>query len=167
MILKEFSIINKHGRNIVQYEVQCDVCNTIFVRYKRHLNTHSCSVGCRKIIQEKALKVLCANCGKILSKSPSRLRKSKSEKYFCNLKCRKDGQRHIPELYGTDFKFSGNSYRSHALSIYGKVCQLCGFNKNESALEVHHKDKNRNNNTITNLIVLCANCHKIIHSGIT
>jgi 5-methylcytosine-specific restriction endonuclease McrA len=54
------------------------------------------------------------------------------------------------------------SYRFRALTHYGKVCQTCGFD-NELALEVHHIDSNRENNVLSNLTVLCANCHTIKH----
>lgn len=30
-------------------------------------------------------------------------------------------------------------------------------------LVVHHRDRNRKNNSVTNLAVLCANCHKKEH----
>jgi hypothetical protein len=40
----------------------------------------------------------------------------------------------------------------------GKVCERCGYAKVE-ILQVHHKDRNRNNNSLTNLELLCPNCH--------
>lgn len=56
------------------------------------------------------------------------------------------------------------TYRQRALSHYKSCCGRCGFT-NILALEVHHKDRNRNNNTMDNLEVLCANCHKIEHGS--
>lgn len=44
-----------------------------------------------------------------------------------------------------------------------KQCEHCGYDKIPEILGVHHKDKNRNNNNISNLIVLCPNCHSIEH----
>jgi len=41
-------------------------------------------------------------------------------------------------------------------------CNRCK-NKDLRVLEVHHKDRNRKNNKIENLEILCANCHKIEH----
>lgn len=60
-------------------------------------------------------------------------------------------------------KEGATTYRSRALRHYGCICSVCGFS-NILALEVHHIDKNRDNNSIENLKVLCANCHRIIHS---
>ena len=40
----------------------------------------------------------------------------------------------------------------------GVVCERCGYNKKE-ILHVHHKDRNRNNNELENLELICPNCH--------
>jgi predicted restriction endonuclease len=53
-------------------------------------------------------------------------------------------------------------YRRYALRTYGEKCELCGYNKYKEALEVHHIDKNRRNNNIKNLMVLCPNCHRLL-----
>jgi len=42
-------------------------------------------------------------------------------------------------------------------------CELCGQQKN---VLIHHKDRNRNNNSLQNLQILCASCHAIEHTRI-
>jgi 5-methylcytosine-specific restriction endonuclease McrA len=42
----------------------------------------------------------------------------------------------------------------------GSLCNRC---KSSNNLGVHHKDRNRSNNEISNLEVLCARCHRIEH----
>lgn len=37
-------------------------------------------------------------------------------------------------------------------------CARCAYNKYE-ILQVHHKDRNRNNNRLENLELICPNCH--------
>src|SRR3989344_3474193 len=57
--------------------------------------------------------------------------------------------------------------------VHRKQCQKCGKEaKIISAeklkhinLDVHHIDKNRNNNHINNLFVLCRGCHNRVHNG--
>lgn len=43
-----------------------------------------------------------------------------------------------------------------------KVCEKCRGNKN---LNVHHKDGNRKNNNLSNLLLLCKSCHSKEHRG--
>jgi hypothetical protein len=66
----------------------------------------------------------------------------------------------------------------------GGCCQICGYNRSHKALEFHHIDPNekemgfgetRANNVKWSLLVeelrkcilLCSNCHKEVHEGIT
>jgi len=45
-----------------------------------------------------------------------------------------------------------------------KSCERCGYDAVPKILGVHHKDRNRNNNEIFNLEVLCPNCHSLEHN---
>ena len=42
-------------------------------------------------------------------------------------------------------------------------CQRCGYNNEPLILGIHHKDRNRHNNDISNLEILCPNCHSLEH----
>jgi hypothetical protein len=44
------------------------------------------------------------------------------------------------------------------LNIRGNKCERCEYNKTE-ILHVHHKDKDRKNNDLGNLELICPNCH--------
>lgn len=52
-------------------------------------------------------------------------------------------------------------YREFAFKHLGKSCMLCNSGRN---LTIHHKDKNRNNNLLENLTVVCRSCHQKIHN---
>ena len=88
---------------------------------------------------------------KELSKTPERKEykrnqwKKHKEKY---LKIR------VKKSYGLDFE----DYKKMV-----SKCPLCGFNK--YPCDIHHKDKNKKNNNINNLIGLCPSCHMGIHRG--
>jgi len=44
------------------------------------------------------------------------------------------------------------------ISKRGGKCEKCGYNKTE-ILHVHHKDRDRKNNDLGNLELICPNCH--------
>jgi hypothetical protein len=52
------------------------------------------------------------------------------------------------------------NYRKLAFDHYPAVCAHCGFGIRD-VLEVAHIDCNRANNAISNLVILCPNCHKM------
>lgn len=50
----------------------------------------------------------------------------------------------------------------HLLKLKGNLCECCGLSEwlgDPITLEVHHIDGNRVNNELTNLQLLCPNCH--------
>lgn len=44
------------------------------------------------------------------------------------------------------------------LNTRGNKCERCGYDKYE-ILQVHHKNRDRDNNTLNNLELICPNCH--------
>ena len=68
------------------------------------------------------------------------------------------------------------------IAYKGGCCQICGYNKCESALEFHHinpeikefgigengltRSISKNKNEVDKCILVCANCHREIHAGL-
>lgn len=52
-------------------------------------------------------------------------------------------------------------YRKVCFSVWKKKCILCEF---DMVVEVHHLDGNHNNNDENNLVPLCPNHHRAIHT---
>lgn len=52
------------------------------------------------------------------------------------------------------------NYRKLAFDAYEPICVHCGFGIPQ-VLEVAHLDGKRQNNDVTNLVILCPNCHKM------
>jgi hypothetical protein len=52
------------------------------------------------------------------------------------------------------------NYRKLAFAHYPPVCAHCGHGIRD-VLEVAHIDCNRANNEVSNLVILCPNCHKM------
>ncbi len=105
----------------------------------------------------KILEKLCPNCNKVYTVPDN---KKGRNQQTCSTGC-----------YNTLFRTGINSpnYKTGISSYRAKIitdtstCNRCGF---AEVLEVHHKDRNRLNNSIDNLEILCPNCHAMEHRGV-
>jgi len=132
----------------------CKVCKKAIYRrpiqLKRSNGGAYCSMKCYGLScrQEKP----CVVCGKMILAS--------FHKKTCSRAC--------SNIYRTGIKYGRSSPKDkvknyQALKIRllkrdGKSCSRCGYNKHE-ILQVHHIDKNRENNELDNLEMICPNCH--------
>ena len=154
----------------------CPVCTNTFNASITELNRGNakvCSRQCARYVARKSntkLKisnVICAYCDKEFYISPSKFRNSKSGLYFCTRNHKDMAQRiesGFNEMWPSHYTDGKHvKYRKFALTHYGNVCQLCGYNKYSCVLQVHHIDHNRQNNKIENLLVCCPTCHMEQH----
>lgn len=151
----------------------CEACSKEFsvrpIDLKRGFGKF-CSVKCSSKHQNRRkanlITINCSLCEKIIQRKESQIKKSKSGLLFC-CKRHKDLAQRLSSgfslIYPSHYK-DGKfiDYRKLAFDFYEHKCSECQFS-NILALDVHHKDANRNNNIITNLQILCANCHTIKH----
>lgn len=76
-----------------------------------------------------------------------------------NARTRKDER-----LFVAD-KITTAAIKHRVIELRGRCCELCGqteeWEDSSLVLQVHHKDGNRKNNQLTNLMVLCPNCHAL------
>lgn len=123
-----------------------------------------CSRECVFENQKKGKEVSCFICNKRVYKSLKSLTRSKSGKFFCSKSCQTIWRNSV--FVGSNhgnWKGGEKSYRETMLrnSII-QTCKRCKIN-DVRILAVHHKDKNRQNNKLENLLWLCHNCHYLIH----
>lgn len=52
--------------------------------------------------------------------------------------------------------------KKHLMQL-NPCCQKCKWKKVPKVLHIHHKDRNPLNNQLSNLELLCPNCHAIEH----
>ena len=112
----------------------------------------------------------CAYCAKTFYRNASN-QKNKSGFQFCSKPCKDSAQRKenadtfsgmMPDHYGTG-SVSKSKYRLKAFQHKPRVCEECSYDSVPEILQVHHIDRNRKNNHISNLRILCPNCHQIDH----
>ena len=151
---------------------ECLNCSVVFeaeARYVARGHGKYCSRKCssehrktNKIVKTPNCK--CAQCDKPLYRNNTKLKASKSGLMFCNRKCKEQAQRigGIEAIQPSHYN-STTSYRAIAFRAYPNECNVCGYSKCSAALEVHHKDRDRNNNSLPNLVILCRNCHAEEH----
>lgn len=167
MILQEIRKHDNAGKIRKFLEIRCDNCKEIFYRQTRlyKAKVDGCSPKCLSLIKGDAQLVNCAHCNKEHYKPNSKLENSRSGLYFCSRECKDTGQTYIKAIQPDHYGSGESDYRTRAIKEYGAKCNRCDYSENIAAIVVHHKDHSRENNTIDNLEVLCANCHAIEHWG--
>lgn len=142
----------------------CEYCN---ITYKsKHSPQRFCSRHCANLAKTNGLPqtITCEVCGKTQVRAPSKL-KSKSGIYFCSRDCKCKAQRTesqvseiVPFHYGKSLAYKAIAFRN-----LPHTCSRCNYQEHPEILQVHHKDKNRQNNNLENLEILCPNRHAIEH----
>lgn len=148
---------------------QCDCGNQKEIQTSHLTNGQTLSCGCinKSKNPNKQWPRYCLNCGKQLSKSQNK---------YCSTICQNEYQRNqdVEKIFNGEMSGLKNaitsspkikdSLRSYLLKRANYSCEICGCNwinpySNQTILEIHHIDGNRNNNLEDNLQVLCPNCH--------
>lgn len=148
--------------------VSCETCSkSFYVKPNRLLKGWGrfCSKACQHHGQRTGMYCSCHVCGKRIYKTLTDQQRSKSKLFFCGKSCQTKWRN--SELYtGKNHKNWVNgesSYRQRLLrSKLARNCSKC-LTSDQRILAVHHKDKDRSNNDLANLIWLCHNCHYLVH----
>lgn len=148
--------------------VKCRICVKQFYVKPSHRERgwgKFCSIKCRTKSQLKGKNVNCFSCAKQIYRTPKDLRSSKSGKFFCSKSCQTIWRNRI--LFSgenhSNWKYGKSVYRRILIDAsQNKFCNLCRI-LDMRILVVHHKDHNRENNKVDNLMWLCLNCHFLVH----
>ena len=125
-----------------------------------------CSNSCHYAAIRSGKYVPCGTCGKEIYRPPKRLKLAKYKNYFCNKSCQTVWRNKI--FFGPNHKSWKDGHSSSAsvtaLNRTGraKACEVC-MTSDKRILAVHHKDRDRTNNSGKNLSWLCHNCHFLVH----
>ena len=147
--------------------VKCKICETEFYIKPSHQKLgwgKYCSNICRTKSQFNGKGVKCYICNKDVYRSNAKLKRSRSGKYFCTKKCQTLWRNSI---YIEDRSANWTNGRSSYRKIMTRrdlisICALCNLSDTR-VLVIHHKNRNREDNSISNLTCLCLNCHFLVH----
>ncbi len=149
----------------------CENCNSSFMAKEWSLKRgwgKFCSRRCHYLKTRNGKIISCEICGKEKYRNPIKLKLSKSGKFFCSKSCQTvwrnqefSGPRHKM------WKDGSSTYRD--VLTKARIKQTCAFCriKDTRVMVAHHKDRNRKNYDLDNLMWLCHNCHYRIHNGKT
>ena len=109
-----------------------------------------CSMSCYGMASRK--ETPCVVCGNLILAS--------KHKKTCSRSCANKNRAEIK--YGMsspkDKVRSQRALKIRLLDIRGNSCGRCDYSKFE-ILQIHHKDRDRTNNDLANLELICPNCH--------
>lgn len=125
----------------------CQRCGRQFKRYAGHLAQKFCSLQCVKSPPLEAR--LCEYCGIEFIPKKVGIR-------FCTKACGSKSR-----WQGKDTRV--RQTRKTQLLQSSPKCSRCGYFKVSGILQLHHKDRNQDNNSFGNLELLCPNCHEEEH----
>lgn len=147
--------------------VKCGICSAEFYVKPSHQKLgwgKYCSNNCRSKSQFNGKKVQCFVCAAETYRSVTKLNRSKSKKYFCSKKCQTLWRNSIYiEDRSSNWKGGEASYRKimSRRDLISK-CAICNISDTR-LLIIHHRNRNRKDNSVSNLICLCLNCHFLVH----
>lgn len=134
---------------------KCEECNTEFTHISSRANRAKyCSRKCYHKAQSRkgTVEYVCQHCEKRFLDAPSHKRK------YCSKAC-------VNKANKATWRGTYSTVRK--VMIARKMltkCERCSYSEHPEILGVHHKDRNRHNNDLTNLEVLCPICHSLEHS---
>ena len=139
---------------------ECSLCRILFYKKPSRINDKNyCSKRCHNTSMKIGSIYRCKVCNKEVYRKPCEIRKNKTGDVFCSKKCQATEQ----NCFGkAAYNFKGldvKDYRVKAMRFLPNKCNRCGYEKLVSILQVHHIDRDRHNNDISNLEILCPNCH--------
>lgn len=153
---------------------ECKQCRSkIISKYGKVFCSRSCAATFNNLKKPKTI-IACLNCNKNFEIYPSEKHKRK----YCSKKCGAEHRSNsiwIPikekiardEIFYDEWSEQINRYyRRFLIEECGASCTKCGWAKiNEFTkkvpIELEHKDGDCTNNSLSNLELLCPNCHSL------
>jgi 5-methylcytosine-specific restriction endonuclease McrA len=134
---------------------KCAVCGKLIYRRPSQIERNNgsvfCSIFCYGISTRK--ETPCIVCGKpiLASQNKKTCSRACSNTHRIGIKYKQSEPKKDKVKYQQGLKL-------RLLKMRGMKCEKCGYDKYE-ILQIHHKDRDRGNNDLDNLELICPNCH--------
>lgn len=137
--------------------VTCSRCNEPFRRHNGHVTQKFCSHACRF---PKPARRRCMHCTEWF-----RPRRANPNQECCSRECsrRRWSQQRKLTNRNSGIWCNEREAKAELLKQQKGACKSCGWNRTPEVLELHHKDRNRKNKRLSNLELICPNCHAEDH----
>lgn len=142
----------------------CEQCNNLFSqkdknkKYLKRFCCKSCSASYNNKLTKQIIKQLCKHCNKEFV-----LSFPKDPKIFCSAKCSADFRFENIINEAKSGKIASPATLKRVLEVDREYkCEICNISEwREKSISLHldHIDGNADNNSISNLRLLCPNCH--------
>ena len=165
-------VIKEFDKKREAIEVECVYCKEKFYKAKRFVKEgkdNFCNKEHYTLYQSRnKVEVRCSYCGESKQISRSKAKSCKTGYFFCNRDCQSKAQSTDSgvEYHSNYLNGAWVEYRRKAFTLGEPKCSICGYDEYKEGLEVHHLDKDRRNNDLDNLKVVCAICHRLLHFGV-
>ncbi len=139
---------------IAKTQKNCQICQKEFlVIPSRGNKAKYCGFPCRNkaMVLRGRIEVPCKLCARLFAKPKS------APTVYCSQIC-----------MGIDRRESLNGSKKCLRKVVFRrlkelKCSGCGYDGHPEILGIHHIDHNHDNNDLSNLAVVCANCHSLEH----
>lgn len=145
--------------------LECDTEIKSYIKENRRFCNRSCSKSYnnkhkmnydfhekRRIIRK------CLNCESII----------KTKKKYCNSECNISHKQSVlfEKIENGVTDLPNRNYKKYLINKYGNKCMMCGWNEihkitGNVPIQLEHKDGDSKNNDLSNLELLCPNCHSL------
>lgn len=171
-------VFNEYCGNICRHKkdhivIKCSNCSKELNIWKSRFNIiKTCSIACTKAVITKKVYFNCINCGKQDHYAPSQDKYHNGNGKFCTVVCRDQYYRKFPTnrpSYKTGFTYDSAGYaKSNALGTKDKrihvlIMEQCLGRKLQTSECVHHIDKDKSNNKLSNLVLMTISEHHKLH----
>jgi hypothetical protein len=148
------------------YTLNCEKCNAKYqvscteAEFDKSRYRKTCSTKCSNGRGEKKKKRSdCIECGKEIKKGSLS---------FCSNQCQGFFRKKttFKAIESGNLNFTSDRYKDYLIYKHGEKCMECGWNKMNSytgkiPIQLEHIDGNSENNELSNLKLLCPNCHTL------